>query len=1416
MAKGELDALRKALGGNKVDPLQQTIFEKGPEIGFTPPAAPIVTPQEGRVVFAEPIMSVDPGINWYALGEQAFKVGGQLFEQTLDYLIDSKANALTDLSDMYRSKLDDAYVKLSKASKQTGSFNDDTKYAKTSGMSWKDVKVRPSTSDSMVTDGILDEINAIKKEWRTKADSVLENGKGNWYTPAIDYWDEALPEKMNSIGSKYQQLAVTARRADRTIMDQAEKLLFESQFASTATGKKETNAVVNKAINGLLPVATGDAPLPKRQDGSTMFHEVDPQTGQEAVQTIEGMPVLTVDDEGFIRFNSAIPPKVIWKNMNDEDFLFYRDLEQNSTEASALYSYDGRLTPMVEELADEYFSTPQATRDPQQLWKLGAIFAGLPPTAVSSFVKSKELTETDVHYLSFATDSARMGQKPEQLSKFRSITPDVVLDSSKLLEALLGPEIGTPTGVLASGATTEQSELIANKIVVPLIGHLAGLSEEEQENYKVTRMLGRITDQSPNATFSTFFATNAPIKVSALKAIAYFKQNPSLLFDEDGNMRSDEDIKKSVETFIRAETSRAGLLTIKDPRTNQPTTLYNPTSMWIANSGYSKDIPNLGRGVLSLPLSATTQATNVNIRELDYSLGRSVFGTKVDRQVFAAIHGTLSYSVRQKDGIKTNTEGLPQAEALRLALASHPDTWKKYKTIPDGVTLSEQEKIDLALTAYKDIMPATEWGINPDLTMRHEAFMSMENGGIALGFSKIPTYSGRDFFDLLSPLVVEASSGMFVPEKKDGTPALSIKFKQPSEASFATIEKNYGLATQNVPSYELRFKKDAPAGQKQPFDRVLKQVTEVTPIKNFDYTFAYTDDVTLTTTADAYKFINLNREAIKELVKNDTRLDKDVTLVLDDFGKASKDRIVFTDENLDMLFKEAQTKGVKTTLDFANYLVNVADAVVKNKEVKSARKSTRFVEDSFVAKEVPINFDDSSFFVPNTKQDLSYDGYVLYDSNSKEFFDGIKKYSMEGYNVYADSNAADTGYYLLKPEDAVDESLTLVLPAKTNTETPEEYMVKYNQVFGQRETDITRSQQIADQVNLALFGQQPQQEEPTFKKHTVLPSYMQSSFTTELNNFMARNQINFNNTDNLTDVLDVALFYDLPKLYYDTGSLPRSLKDLPAKYRLPGHSSLVKEQNRKRPSNASKAMDYRVRSEDYSRRAYKLKEAFESNNINQAIDALTEDPVAKLRTLDNGLTQNFNQDALNILLLAFEPNSDSFYKPEFETQYGVTKASFDKAREFAKAGWTPAAFEHQVRTIAKGLKQATAEPNLEMTEPKDMWDVNNPKKNEERVLSKTFNGIVSDLNPSAFLLDEQISESLMTDLRATAPNAVANIFTVSDIVDDLIKHPEKALDLKKEYLMVYLLPQARDKDRSTRSLKAMGIAKRIWNFYNKK
>lgn len=1415
MAKGELDALRSMLGGTKLDPLQQTVFEKGPEVGFVPPAAPILRPQEGRVVFSEPIVSVDPGIDWAALGQQAFKIGGDLFEKTLDYLIDSKANGLADLSDMYRSKLDDAYVKLSQTSKQSGSFNDDVKYAKSGKMSWKDVKVRPSESDSQVTDGVLDEIKKIKEEWREKANTILENGEGNFYTPAIDYWDENLPLNMNQIGSKYQQLAVSARKADRQIMDQAEKLLFESQFASTASGKKATDAIPNKFINGLFPVATAELPLPSRLDGTKAFHDIDPQTGQETIQTVDGNPILVVDEMGSVRFNSTIPPKAIWRAMNDEDFKLYVDLEQRQTEYSALYSEDGRLTPMVEELANEYFDAPEATRDPRDLWKLGVIFAQMPPSSIAGFAKSKDITQTEAEYLNFAVDSARIGQTSTALSKWRAITPNQITNAVRVFDTFANPELGTPQGTRVGGATVNQLDALTNKVVVPVIAQLAGLTEEEQQNYKVNVTGdGRAIDTTPNETLATFMVRNPALRTAAVKAIAYFQSNPSLMYDEKGTLRSDEEIKKSIAGFITTETNRAGLVTLRDKRTGQPMTIYNPKASWIGLE-YSKDTDNLARASLSYPLAGiNTYRAGENMREIDYSLGRSVFGSGVDRDTFAAIHSNLAYSVRGNDNFNYGTEGLPQAEVLRLAAASHPVVWTKYvKPGIDIKNLTQQEKIDLALTAYKDILPATEWGITTDFSMRYEGFMSMEKGGLPFGFTTIPTQNGKDLFDLVPSRAIQFSAGnVFTPENKDNSPALFIKYDAANPFFMERLSTNYGYATQNVPAYQVINKQDAPAFKRQAISTVLQQVAQVTPIKNFDYTFAYVKDQELTTPEDLYKFINLNRETVKSVVKNDKDVDMGVLTILDDFGKPSKDRFVFTDANLKLMFEDAKTKGVRTSLDFVSYAVNVANAAAKNKETKSSRNSVFNVVEEFKAKNIEINFDDNSFFVPSTGKDSSYDGYVLYNPNSKEFFDGIKKYSMEGYNVYVDNNPTGSGgtqYFLLKPEEKAEDYLTLVLPAKTPSETAEQYAIKYNQVFGQREQDITTANQISEKVKAALFAQEQPTDAPQFKKQTVLPSYMQSTFNTELNNFMVRNKVNFSNMENLTDVLDVALFYDLPKLYYETGSLPQSLKDLPIKYRLPGHSSFVNAQNRRPQSKPAKTMQNRLSREDYWTRATKLKEALESGNIYQAIDALAEEPVAKLRSMDNGLTQNFNQDALNILLLAFEPNSDNYYKPEFESQYGVTKASFDKAMAFAKAGWTPAAFEHQVRTVAKGLKQAVPEPTL--TEPKDIWTVNEPKKQEQAILNETFNGIVADLNPASFLLDEQVAADLIGDLKIAMPKD--SKISASDLVEYLIKNPNEAVDLKKEYLMVSLLPQARDKERSRRSLKAIGIAKRIWAYY---
>ena len=97
-----------------LEPLQQTMFEQAPQTPVAPTAEPAFVYQEGQVILPEPInpvQAIDPGINWYGLGEQAMGIAGDLYEKTLDYLIRTKANTVSELGDKYQSQLNELYQK---------------------------------------------------------------------------------------------------------------------------------------------------------------------------------------------------------------------------------------------------------------------------------------------------------------------------------------------------------------------------------------------------------------------------------------------------------------------------------------------------------------------------------------------------------------------------------------------------------------------------------------------------------------------------------------------------------------------------------------------------------------------------------------------------------------------------------------------------------------------------------------------------------------------------------------------------------------------------------------------------------------------------------------------------------------------------------------------------------------------------------------------------------------------------------------------------------------------------------------------------------------------------------------------------------------------------------------------------------
>lgn len=1428
MAKGELDSLRSMLNRNPADPLEQTIFEKGPEVGFTTPAMPILTPQEGQTILPGVIASVDPGIAWDALGAQAFKLGGDLFEQTLDYLIDSKGNAVRDLGDMYQSKLDTAYTRLSTEQKKA--------------------KAMKTNVDDTLVDGLLDEIETVKKEWRQKADEALETGQGNWYTPAINYWDENLD--MKSMGTKYQQLAVTARAADRNIMDQAQKLLFEAQLNnrlekkqrdSTAYAKDEATSfdkeVVNtKVLAGMLPLAAQNE-VPTRRDGTKMFTNINVQTGQQEPIMVQGLPLTIVDDMGFSRFNpelASISPQVVFNAIdNPEDWDYYMQVEQDTTDSSAMYSKGGTLTPEYEAIVKDYFSRTPTTRSPMDMYKISAMFARLPPEAIATIAKNNNLSTTDKDIMLLGVDAAQRGLKIDEMSKLRLVSPEDLTEARKVLGVAMDSQLATEGGVMASGATTGETQILLNQVVTPMIGSILGLTPEQVKDLDVGRTQdGRIFDRTPNYSLYALVSRNPALQTTLLKALAYFKANPLLLRDEKGKSRPKEEIAATVNRYMQTEASVAGQITFIDQQKKIPNTYLNKDMLWM--QPYAKNPDELATLAMALPQSdwfpQSRNAVGDNMVEIDYKPGAAVFNNatnKVDRAVFASLYQNMTSVVEDSAGVQTSYKGLPQGEALRLAASSHPDTWIALKLWDGRTELSPEQKEDFALKALDQILPATEWGMAVDFTGRYDAFAQTGNGGLAVGFRSIPTKNGTNLLPLLINQQRLSPDGyMFTPEK-NGVPVLSIPARKPDLGDISVSEKIGQLKVKrnsNQPLYKVDVLDTAPATAAQSLTEVMPQVGTVTAAPELAKAFSFVSDQYLQNSNQAYDFMNINQTTIAQVIKDNPQFANGVKIMVNDFDIADvKDRKFFTPANMNLLFEEAKKRGLTSSVDFVSFALSAAQVKAENKRPSNVKNPALVsnIKTYFSGLNIPVNFDDSSFFVPYTGKDTSINGRVLYNYGTQEFFDGLRKYSSEGYNVYVDKQDP-SAYYLRKPTEPTDDTVALVLPGKMPEEPEAEYTNKYNQVFGQREADVTRAKGVKDRLKKTLT---PQAEPPLLQaqveKPMVLPSKMISDFRTALSRFKQNNNISFGGTqEELNKSYDAMLFYDLTKLYYDTGSLDYTLDTLPPQYRLPGHSMHPETRAYIAPSpkgtgtgmqtfgeigrglrDAGLAvlnLDATLQKEaeitpTFSEREYRIKKALESKDINVIFTEMFDEPVAKLRMQDQEMTERLNQDSLNFIGLAFPLSTSPAQEfPEnAKTTYGVTKETYGRAKEFVNRGWSQVTFEHQIRAAVSQLPQNTGSINI--------------------------NEVVSQLDPTKFIMDDKFKAQFRKDLLASMPTdpfpgtsqAVSNRQRTSDL-DAVLNDPTLLVGFKRDYLEMLLNPPVRTPTASSNEVRRKAIISNFW------
>ena len=242
-----------------LQPLQQTVFEQGPQTGVPPTAEPAFVYQEGQVILPEPInpvQAIDPGIAWNALGAEAMGIAQKMLTETWDYLIDTKRNAITDLGLTKENELNNIYTALA----------DEEQRIKENPLVYKPVDMAAYRA----------KIKAVRDGWAEQAKEILgEEDFNRWTGDKVDF---------KSLGSKWQQLALATKQSQFAVSNQARKIATDLAILNFGNQENRFNFLSDSQKNS---IRAANIEADRAVEGITMsFNET-----VEAAQTMPGAPL---------------------------------------------------------------------------------------------------------------------------------------------------------------------------------------------------------------------------------------------------------------------------------------------------------------------------------------------------------------------------------------------------------------------------------------------------------------------------------------------------------------------------------------------------------------------------------------------------------------------------------------------------------------------------------------------------------------------------------------------------------------------------------------------------------------------------------------------------------------------------------------------------------------------------------------------------------------------------------------------------------------------------------------------------------------------------------------------------------------------------------------------------------------------
>lgn len=981
-------------------PLQQTVFEQGPQATFVPPAQQAQVYQEGQVIFGQPIYTVDPGIAWDALGAQAAQTASTLFENTLNYLIESKGNAVRELKDKYESELNTFYNNQSSLL-----------YAKDPAQ-----RITPQQS----IDNINNKITQLREKFLAESGTALETNE--YFADDFD---------IKKYGMAYQRLALTARNSLRDFDTRSSRLLYDTQRVVNGLEKEKSefgswkNADIGKRPDKLEPLALmGNAPLPTK-DGYPIIGFQETEDGTPTVPytaMINGVetPVVQKDENN----NWVLIPEALEALPEKQLELAFRIDQEAYGDNSAVLSAGGQPTAFFEN------ALKQAAKNPQLNAGLTAYtaiaLAQLPDhTATQTIGGLTGLEDDDKLMLSMLRNHFINGGRKDSMPSITGLNRDSLKRNATAIQKLrLSPTIAgvatMPTEVAKYKELTATLTEIAQEYALPV----------DDDALSLTKGRYDLTD-TEGLTASALLQDN-PVLVYALARVStMMDSNPSLYAD-------DPELKEAtMKRLFKEVINRDGYFVTQNPNTGTPLVVYSRGLTHITSAREAiKDDPTMLRDLPELKEAAqedstivdniiansylyeTQWATNRNatdLKQIAFDTARRI-NPQVDLDVFESIFDA-AVTVGQDPKSKARVQDqITFGQLLRMTVAASPAAMEQTgKVVIEGRENTVADFKD-KLAAAKQVWDDTDFNdgsdnaiLEFDMNPAMFSFMGAPTGGIPLKIRQLKGKSGTDYF----PFIVGDSQrnfGAFSPKLPDNTPMMFIK----AETDAQGMDKK--RLTKSISKY-LDTKRGKPAVRY--VDYSTERPPNATPLSAQDVVTSTNErylpdsfnpvgdpDAPLTSFEAADNFRVVNSQTIYQAVKADPSLSDVVPLLYevarDKNGTVTyeENKTIFSRTNLQKLYAKAVEQGAKTNRDYVGYVFRAMQNYQKNDQQDAGRK-------------VSLAESTKSPFNAFLGQEGKEKGVVLYEPSTVRFFDGIDAYVDTGYNLYSKG----TQYYMFKPED---------------------------------------------------------------------------------------------------------------------------------------------------------------------------------------------------------------------------------------------------------------------------------------------------------------------------------------------------------------------------------------------------------------